>query len=292
MANAFSKEKDESFPMSPKLIEKYQKSDKTLAKKIHNDASTAYSVQTVEGVDLIKYNGRICVPPALQQRIVAWYHEYLAHPGQTRLEATLREIYTWSNLRTHVHEFCRTCDKCQLSKKQRKKYGHLPAKQAETTPWKRVNVDLIGPYKIKTINDPKDKEPRDLRALTMIDPVTGWFEIKAILKPDAATVMDAFHDAWLCRYPRPEQIGFDNGSEFKDVFATTCKNYGIKEKHSTSHNPQSNGVIERIHQVVGNSLRTFQLESATLNEDDPWTTYLVSVAWAVRSTYLTPRQVN
>jgi len=66
-----------------------------------------------------------------------------------------------------------------------------------------------------------------------------------------------------------------------------CKNYGVKQKHSMSHNPQSNGVIERIHQVVGNSLRTFGLESATLNEEDPWTPYLASVAWAICSTYHT-----
>jgi len=38
---------------------------------------------------------------------------------------------------------------------------------------------------------------------------------------------------------------------------------------------------------VGNSLRTFQLESAEHDEDDPWTPYLASVAWAVRSTYHT-----
>jgi len=66
-----------------------------------------------------------------------------------------------------------------------------------------------------------------------------------------------------------------------------CTNYGVKEKRSTSHNPQSNGVIERIHQVVGNSLRTFQLEYEEHDEDDPWTPYLASVAWAVRSTYHT-----
>ena len=132
-----------------------------------------------------------------------------------------------------------------------------------------------------------DDEPRQWRALTMIDPVTGWFEIKAILKPDAVTVMDTFHEAQLCHYPWPEQIGFDNGSEFKDVFSTMCKNYGVKQKHSTSHNPQSNGVIERIHQMVENSLRTFELESATLNEEDLWTPYLASVAWAICSAYHT-----
>ena len=61
----------------------------------------------------------------------------------------------------------------------------------------------------------------------MIDPVTGWFEIKAIIKPDAQTVMDAFHEAWLCRYPRPEQIGFESsplmtkGKKLKELRALT-----------------------------------------------------------------------
>ena len=35
-------------------------------------------------------------------------------------------------------------------KKQRKKYGHLPVKEAECLPWERLCVDLIGPYNIKS----------------------------------------------------------------------------------------------------------------------------------------------
>ena len=31
----------------------------------------------------------------------------------------------------------------------------------------------------------------------------------------------------------------------------------------------------------------FELESATLNEEDPWTPYLASVTWAIHSTYHT-----
>jgi hypothetical protein len=34
--------------------------------------------------------------------------------------------------------------------------------------------------------------------------------------------MDAFHNNWLCRYPRPIQVTFDNGSEFKSVFKEMC----------------------------------------------------------------------
>jgi hypothetical protein len=40
---------------------------------------------------------------------------------------------------------------------------------------KRVDVDLIGPFTIKTL--PGKKE---VLALTMIDPSTGWFEVKYV----------------------------------------------------------------------------------------------------------------
>ena len=145
--------------------------------------------------------GKIYVPAQLQDHVVAWYHHYLSHPRQTRLEATMKQVYTWLCMCEHVQQYCRTCHKCQLNKKQQKKYGLLPAKEAEVTPWKHVNVDLIGSYKIKNVNDPTKAKPHELRALTMINPVTGWFEIKAINKPDASTVMDAFYEAWMCRYP-------------------------------------------------------------------------------------------
>ena len=38
---------------------------------------------------------------------------------------------------------------CQRTKESTKKYGLLPAKEAEDTPWEKLCVDLIGPYKIK-----------------------------------------------------------------------------------------------------------------------------------------------
>ena len=202
MSYEFAKAKEPAFPMSPTLIAKYQKTDKTLIKNVNKDTNKKdYGILLLEGTEVVTQCDKVYIPAPLQSRVVAWYHHYLSHPGQTRLEATIRQVYTWPRLREHVHQYCRTCDKCQLSKKKRLKYGLLPAKTAEVTPWKRMNVDLIGPYTIKNSNDPAKKKPRVLRALTMIDPVTGWFEIKAINKPDASTVMDAFYEAWMCRYP-------------------------------------------------------------------------------------------
>jgi hypothetical protein len=132
-----------------------------------------------------------------------------------------------------------------LFKKQRKKYGHLPPKEAEELQWSRVNVDLIGPCIV-----PTPKPPHTLRALTLIDPVTGWFEVIATPDKNAHTVMEAFNNMWLTRYPQPQYIGNDNGSEFKAQFKQMCDNYGMKEKPPSSYNPQSNGIVERVHQVL------------------------------------------
>jgi transposase InsO family protein len=74
--------------------------------------------------------------------------------------------------------------------------------------------------------------------------------------------MDAFHNNWLCRYPRPVQVTFDNGSEFKSFFKEMCDSLGIKCSPTTLYNPQGNALIERIHQVMGNMLRAFELEDS------------------------------
>ena len=135
-------------------------------------APSKYTKIKLEGVDVIAKYGKVVVPAALQDRIVESYHDLLQHPGMTRMEATIRHVFDWRGLREKVEQHCRTCKICQLTKKQRKEYGHLPPKEAETIPWKRVNVDMIGPYTVRT-----PKGVRELLAMTMIDPVTGWFEI-------------------------------------------------------------------------------------------------------------------
>ena len=272
----------EDFPMLPALLAKKQKKDKELHKKIQRDKDHHFSTQKVENVELIHYNGKIYVPQTLRERILEWYHDFLVHPGKTRMEATIRNNFSWPGLTPDVETYCKTCHECQVFKKQRKKYGHLPPKQAEIQPWDRVNVDLIGPYTIET---PKGKV--NLRAMTMIDPATSWFEIAAITDPNSDSCQKAFDSYWLARYPRPREVGFDNGKEFKWLFAELCDNYGIKRKPTTDYNPQSNAILERVHQVLGNALRTFELGKRELPEENPFEEFLTSTAYAIRNTYHT-----
>jgi hypothetical protein len=52
-------------------------------------------------------------------------------------------------------------------------------------------------------------------------------------------------------------------------------------------NPQANGILEHVHQVLGQMLRTAEIDmadSATPNDID---VFLDNTAWAIRSTYHT-----
>jgi hypothetical protein len=138
--------------------------------------SDKFSERIVERSTVITYENRIYIPISLRKRILWWYHTYLQHPGITRMEATLRQHLTWPNLRKDGEAAVKNCHECQLGKKVRKKYGDIPEKLAERPiAWNRVDVDLIGPLTVMTPSGNKE-----LLALTMIDPSTGWFEVKDV----------------------------------------------------------------------------------------------------------------
>ena len=127
-------------------------------------------------------------------------------------------------MRDHITRDISTCTSvCQKQKKQHKKYGLLPEKEAEYKPWEWLCVDLIGPYKIRT-KKCGHKIP-ELRCVTMINPATDWFKIKQYDDKKSITVAIIVEQEWLARYPRPYLITLDQGSQFigKD-FHDICVN--------------------------------------------------------------------
>jgi hypothetical protein len=282
---------DNVFPLTYKLIDKEQQSDKQLLKALK---SGLYSIHAFCGGgtkrDLICHNGKIVIPTSLRQRTVEWYHQYLLHPGLNRTEESIRQHLTWPTLRDDVRNHVSRCAICQKNKKQTKKYGQLPAKDADVVPWERLCVDLIGEYKIAR----KGRKKLTMKAVTMIDPATGWFEIVRYEDKRAITIANIIEQTWLSRYPWPTLITYDRGSEFiGHEFRTMVQNeYGIKAKPITVRNPQANAIVERVHQVIGNMIRTFELEQNYLDETDPWGGILAATAFAVRSTYHTTLQAT
>ena len=278
-----------AYPLRYCDIAKTQKSHPPLIKKLASHKN--YSKTTFRGGDkphnLICHNGKISLPPSLQQRTVDWYHNTLCHPGETRTEQTIRQHFHWKGLRDMVHKTCKKCSTCQKAKINNQKYGKLPSKEAKTNPWDTLCVDLIGPYKIRR----KGKKDLILWCLTMIDPVTGWFEMTEIANKTAAEVADIAEKTWFTRYPLPQRITLDRGTEFLAEFAQMVRNdYGLKIKPITTRNPQANAIIERVHQTIGNIFRTFDVQSMASN--GPWGGILAATMFAVRATFHTTLQAS
>ncbi len=92
---------------------------------------------------------------------------------------------------------------------------------------------------------------------------------------------------WLSRYPRCHYLIYDNGREFKLYFEYLCKSYGIKGKPTAVKNPQEIGILECVHQVLGQRLRTAKIDMANSVTPNDVGVFLDNVAWVICSTYHT-----
>ncbi len=94
-------------------------------------------------------------------------------------------------------------------------------------------------------------------ALTAIDTVTNLVELVRIDDKLSETVSRKYAQCWLARYPWPQRCVYDPGVEFVGPeFQTLLENYCIEDVCTSAKNPQANAICERMHQTVGNVLRT------------------------------------
>ncbi len=153
--------------------------------------------------------------------------------------------------------------------------------------------------------------------LTLIDPATSWFEIVELptvaqemtvspvckgkkvtfakntkvaapyFDKSLAEISNLVYKTWFSRYPCCWYLIYNNGSEFKLHFQSLCNMYGIKRKPTSVKNPQANAILERIRGVLGNMLRSSELDMAESVKDSDIDVFLSDAAWAVCSTYHT-----
>jgi transposase InsO family protein len=195
---------------------------------------------------------RIVIPESMLEDTVKWHHQFFNHLGIHRLLDTINASFWHPRMRQTVEHLVTHCDTCQRFKNNGPGYGLLPPREANVAPWQEVCVDLIGPWNIQ-IGD----QSIEFRALTSIDPVTNLTEMVRVQNTTAREVATQFEHSWLSRYPRPVRCVHDLGSEFIGFeFQRVLRNNNIEDVPTSSKNPQANSICERMHQTVGNVLRT------------------------------------
>ena len=93
----------------------------------------------------------------------------------------------------------------------------------------------------------------------MIDSCTRWVEIVLIENIETETIIQAFYNSWMVRYPIHECAHSDKGTQFvSSNFINYLKSLGIKHTTAMGDNPQGNLICERVNLTIGIILRIYK----------------------------------
>ena len=122
----------------------------------------------------------------------------------------------------------------------------------------------------------------------MIGPIPRWFEIPQYEDKISISITNLVETTWLYRYPRSIEITYDQWKEFigiEFIKPLIEIEYGVASKPSTSGNPMPNVVLESIHQVLVNLVRTFNISTHNyVDQNYLWTVILAASVFSISST--------
>ena len=189
---------------------------------------------------------RILVPDVHRRPIFDAIHS-LAHPSGRSTLAMVSKTYVWPRMRSDVLCWARQCQSCGVSKVALHTKPQVLPIPIPATRFEHVHVDIVGPF-------PPDRGYRHL--LTMIDRTTRWPEAVPISDTTAETVVQSFLDNWISRYGVPVTVTSDRGAQStSELWRRMLSRFGISVASTTSYHPQANGLIERFHRTLKNTLR-------------------------------------
>ena len=123
---------------------------------------------------------------------------------------------------------------------------------------------MIGPWKAIVNNF-----EYQFRAVTCIDSIINLPEVIPVENAKSHTVANAFEDGCLSRYPRPRKCIHDNGNEFlSPEFMSMLAKNNIQSVPTTVKNPQSNAVVERLHQTLKTTIAISLKENPPTSFDE------------------------
>ena len=99
-------EEEEIFPLTVKEIAEAQGLNKLFKATALKEK---YDKTLIENTPVFCKNGKLVIPQSLQHCAVSWYHHNLQHPGNTRLEETLKAAMYWKHIRSTVRSYVKNC---------------------------------------------------------------------------------------------------------------------------------------------------------------------------------------
>ena len=209
------------------------------------------------------------IPQACRRRIFDVIHG-LGHPGVERTRQAMCSKFIWPSIRSDSSQWARECLSCQQAKVTR---NVTPPIGEFTVPNKRfehINLDIV------TL--PESNGYKYL--LTAVDRFSRWPIAIPMSDMTVESVIDAFSHGWVASFGVPSTITTDRGAQFSSaIFTQLTKLWGIRTIMTTPYHPEANGLVERFHRRLKESLIALGAE-----EPENWYWRLPMSLLAIRTT--------
>ena len=199
----------------------------------------------------VKY--QIVIPKVYRNEILSLAHETPldGHLGSGKTMHKITEHFYWPLIRKDVAEFCRSCHTCQVVGKPNQAIPKAPLHPipAFEEPFSRVIIDCVGPL-------PKTKSGNQY-LLTIMCASTRFPEAIPLQNITAKTIVAALIK-FFSLFGLPKSIQSDQGSNFMSgIFQQVMYELKIKQFSSSAYHPESQGALERFHQTLKTTIKTY-----------------------------------
>ena len=200
--------------LTPGKVIKLQKNDmfcKTILQHIHCSKNENYFIDDMgillkKVINFSSTFSAMVMPQILIDYLLHASHYSLGHVGATKLYHFLKSIYYFPRMREKIHQYVRSCHKCQIINLQKPHFINLHQEIAQT-PQDNISIVLLGPYNLTSQGNSY--------ALTAVCNLTGHLmTTNHKEQKDNEVVAHLFSDI-MPKFSFPQILHSDSGTEFK-----------------------------------------------------------------------------
>ena len=210
---------------------------------------------------------KIVIPQERRLFLISSAHNDVGHHGHFATHALLSERYWWPNMSQDIAWFIQTCHLCQIRKVQ----------QISIPPIVAIPAPLFAKVYMDTMHMPLSNGFKYIVQARCS--LIHWPEWDMLRKETAKNIARFILFNLIYRWGTLLEIVTDNGAPFVKALGYLEKHYHIKHIRISGYNSRANGLVERAHFDVRQSL-----VKACDGEPNKWSTTAYSVFWAERVT--------
>ena len=215
-------------------------------------------------------NGRhqLYIPtPSERHIIIRASHDNLGHKGIYSTRRTILDRFWWPSVEIDIKWYISTCHQCQL--RQTTKVLIPPTVPLPAPLFRKAYIDTMH-------MTPAGGFSYIIQARCSL---TAWPEWRALRTETGTTVGRFIFEEILCRWGAVEEIVTDNGSAYIAALDWLSSKYSIRHIKISAYNSRANGIVERQHRTIRESLlKTCEGDASK------WPVVAPHVFWADRVT--------